>query len=79
MAFRAAEAEWDGSSKQKRNVDLGSKMWRDICLADDSWTFRFGVHDDEPVLSAPGPVPAVTPGVCEVRFDAVRAVDEDGR
>ena len=48
-------------------------------LADDSWTFRFGVHDDEPVLSAAGPVPAVTPGSSEVRFDAVRAVDEDGR
>ena len=47
-------------------------------LADDSWTFRFGVHDDEPVLSAAGPVSAVTPGSCEVRFDALRAVDEDG-
>ena len=65
--------------RPQANVDLGSKMWRDICLADDSWTFRFGVHDDEPILSAAGPVPAVTPGVCEVRFDAVRAVDEDGR
>jgi hypothetical protein len=28
------------------------------------WTFRFGVHDDEPVLSAAGPVSAVTAGAC---------------
>lgn len=58
-------------------------IWtRDVAkylLADDSWTFRFGVHDDEPVLSAARPVSAVTPGVCEVRFDALRAVEEDGR
>lgn len=47
-------------------------------LADDLWTFRFGVHDDEPVLSAAGAVSAVTPGVFEMRFDAVRAVNEDG-
>jgi hypothetical protein len=47
-------------------------------LADDSWTFRFGVHDDEPVLSAAGPVSAVTAGACEVRFDALRVDVEDG-
>ena len=40
--------------------------------------FRLGVHDDEPVLSAAGPVSAVTAGACEVRFDALRVDVEDG-
>lgn len=67
------------SSSNRPRMASGSEIWwRVICWLTTSWTFRFGVHDDEPVLSAAGPVSAVTAGACEVRFDALRAVDEVG-